>query len=342
MPIQAAITETELKARLEALPRLHLASLPTPLDEAPRLSEALGGPRLLIKRDDLAGVAFGGNKIREFEYSLAPAVDKGYDILLNSAAAQSNQSRQTAAVAAKLGMRSVIIASKDAHSVPVQGNLLLCHLLGAEIVMAPPDQQKQVKQAMIENLRAEGHQPYDTGYDGADYRSVAYVDGFLELWDQSRERGLRPDALYLCSGGHTHVGLVVAAKALGIDLRIVGIPYSTRRDNAEHGRWLAIRAREAADVLGLDLSFGPEDIEAHVEFAGPAYGVVTDSGQEAIHLAARTEGLILDPVYTGKAMARLVAHICEGQFRRDQTVVFLHTGGTPGLFAYNTELGLDI
>jgi len=124
--VAVVVTEAELKARLAALPRLRLAALPTPLDEAPRLSEALGGPHLLIKRDDLTGVAFGGNKVREFEYSLAPAVEQRCDILVNSAAAQSNQSRQTAAVAAKLGMRSAIIARRDAHSTPVQGNLLLC------------------------------------------------------------------------------------------------------------------------------------------------------------------------------------------------------------------------
>ena len=337
----AAITESELKARLAAFPRLRLAALPTPLDEVPRLSAALGGPRILIKREDLTGVTLGGNKIREFEYSLAPAVEQGYDVLINSAAAQSNQSCQTAAVAAKLGLRSVIIGRADAYAQPVQGNLLLCHLFGAEVHLPHPDQQKQAKEAIVEKLRAEGHRPYDTGHDGAAYRTVAYVDGFLELWGQLRERGIRPDALYVCSGYHTHVGLVVAAKALDIDLRIVGVPYSTRYDNAEKARRLAAGANEAAGVLGLDLSFGQEDMETYVEFASPAYGVVNVAALEAIRLATCTEGLVLDPVYTGKTMAGLIAHIREGQFSRDQTVVFIHTGGIPALFAYNAELGLD-
>jgi len=338
----AAITLTKLKARLSTIPRIRLAALPTPLEEAPRLAEALGGPRILIKREDLTGVAFGGNKIREFEYSLAPAVAQGCDILLNSAAAQSNQSRQTAAVAARLGLQCVILARQDAHAYPVQGNLLLCYLLGAEVLMVAPEQQKQAKEELIQRLRAEGHRPYDTGYDGAVWRTVAYVDGFLELWEQVRQRSVEPAALYVCSGDHTHVGLVLGAKALGLDLRIVGIPYSTRRDDAENAYHLALGANEGATALGLDIHFGPEDIETHVEFTGEAYGVPTAGTLEAIRLAARTEGLILDPVYTGKAMACLIAHIREGQFTRDDTVVFVHTGGTPGLFAYHTELGLQI
>jgi 1-aminocyclopropane-1-carboxylate deaminase/D-cysteine desulfhydrase-like pyridoxal-dependent ACC family enzyme len=336
------ITEAELKARLAKLPRIRLAALPTPLQEVPRLTAALGGPRILIKREDLTGVAFGGNKIREFEYSVAVAVELGCDVLLNSAAAQSNQSRQTAAVAAKLGLRSVIVARRDAHAHPVQGNLLLCYLLGAEVHLTSADQQGREKEAVIERLQAQGHKVFDTGYDGAVYRSVAYVDGFMELWEQLGKQSVRPDAIYLCSASHTHAGLVVAAKALGVDVRIVGIPYSPRYDSVAVASRMAAEANRTAAVLELDLGFTPDEIEAYVEFAGPAHGVVTEPAKEAIHLAAQAEGLILDPVYTGKAMAALVQHIREGQFRQDQTVVFMHTGGTPAIFAYNTELGLDV
>ena len=334
-----AITEVELKARLMALPRLQLAALTTPLEEAPGLRAALGGPRLLIKREDLTGVAFGGNKIREFEYSLAPALEQGCDVLLNAGGAQSNQSRQTAAVAAKLGLRSVIIAQADDHTRPLQGNLLLCHLLGAQVVLSSAEQIRQVKVETLERLRAEGHRPYDTGYDGAVYRSVAYVDGFLELWGQLRERSLRPEALYPCTGVHTHVGLMVGAKALGVSLRIMGVPYSSRYSNTEKARRLAEAANEAAKVLGLDVTFAEEEFEVHVAFAGTAHGVMTDGALEAIQLAARSQGLILDPVYTGKAMAGLIAHVREGHHSGDQTIVFVHTGGTPALFAYGDELG---
>ena len=336
------ITEADLKKRLATLPRLHLGALPTPLDEVPRLSESLAGPHLLIKRDDLTGVAFGGNKIREFEYSLAPAVEQKCDVLMYSGAAQSNQARQTAAVANHLGLRTVIVASKDAHSEPVQANLLICRLLGAQIHMVNPETQEQELGSIKEQLRAEGHRPYDTASDGAVYRSIGYVDGFLELCDQLDDRGIRMDALYLCSGAHAHVGLAVAAKALGVDVRIVGIRFRTVGSDTAHAARLASNANEAAERLDLQLSFGPHDFECYVDFAGPFYGVVTASGQEAIQLAARTEGLILDPVYTGKAMAGLMAHIREGQLVRHQNVVFWHTGGTPGIFAYSEELGVDL
>lgn len=277
----------------------------------------------------------------QFECSLALAVERGYDVLVNSAAAQSNESCLTAALAAKLGLRSVIIGRLDAYARPVQGNLLLCHLFGAEVHLSSPDQQEQKKATVMEELRAEGHKPYEAGYGGAVYRRVAYVDGFLELWGQLRERGIRPDALYVCSGDHTQVGLIVSARALGIDLRIVGMSYSPLHGNRERARRLTVAANETAQVLGLDLHLGQEDVEVYTEFAGPAFGVVTAAAQEALHLAARTEALVLDPVYTGKTMAGLVAHIREGQFSKDQIVVFVHTGGTPSLFAYHTELGLD-
>ena len=334
------ITETELRGRLDQLPRLRLAALPTPLDELPGLSAALGGPRILVKREDLTGLAFGGNKIREFEYSIAQAVEGGYDVLVHGAAAQSNQSRQTAAVAARLGLKAVIVGRTDAHA-HLQGNLLLSHLFGAEVHLPAPENQSETLSARMAELRAQGHKPFNTSSDASIYRSIGYVDGFLELWAQLRERDLHPDAIYLCSGAHTHVGLVVGARALGIDLRIVGISPSPRDDEAA-ARHLAGVAGENAALLGLDLEFGLSDIESYAEFAGPAYGVLTEGSREAIQLLARHEGLLLDPSYTGKTMAGLIAHIREGRWNEDHTIVFVHTGGTPALFAYSEELGLDI
>lgn len=331
-------TADQVRQRLADLPRLRLANLPTPLDDLERLSAHLG-PRLLIKREDLTGLAFGGNKIREFEYQIAQAVEQDYDVLLHAAAAQSNQSRQTSAVGAKIGLRTVIVGRADAHA-QTQGNLLLTRLFGAEVHLPPPAEQAQTVAAKMEELRLQGHKPFNTSSECAIYRSIAYVDGFLELWGQLQERGIHPDAIYLCSGAHTHVGLVVGARALGLDLRVVGISPSPR-DDAATAENLAAIAHKNAGVLGLELEFTTADFESYAAFAGPEYGVVTDGSRQAIQLFARQEGIVLDPSYTGKTVDGLLTHIRQGWWNQDHTIVFLHTGGTPALFAYNEELGLD-
>jgi 1-aminocyclopropane-1-carboxylate deaminase/D-cysteine desulfhydrase-like pyridoxal-dependent ACC family enzyme len=331
-------TATEIRERLGRLPRLNLAVLPTPLEPLPRLSAELG-PRLFVKREDLTGLAMGGNKIREFEYSLAQAVEQGCDVLLHGAAAQSNQSRQTAAAAARLGMRSVVVGRRDAHA-HSQGNLLLSRLFGAEVFLEPPDSQTAAIAARMEELRAAGNRPFNTSTDGCTYRGIAYVDGFLELWEQLQSREVRPDAIYVCSGAHTHTGMVVASKALGLGLRIVGIS-SAPRDDAEAARRMAALAAEQARILDLDLEFEPAEFESYAEFVGPDYGVVTEEARDAIRQVARAEGLLLDPSYTGKTMAGLIAHVARGWWSREHTLVFVHTGGTPALFAYSEELGLD-
>lgn len=332
-----AISREELRERLAALPRLPLAALPTPLEELKRLSAHLAGPQLWVKRDDLTGLAFGGNKIREFEYQIAQAVEQGCDVLVHSAAAQSNQSRQTAAVAAKLGLSAVIVGRDDAHAQP-QGNLLLTHLFGAEVDLPAPEEQARAVAAKLATLTAAGHRPFHTSSDARIFRSIAYVDGALELLAQCEEQGVEPAAIYLCSGAHTHVGLVVAFKALGIDLRVVGISPSPRDDQQAAREHLAL-GRECAQVLGLDLSLKAEDFESYAAFVGPAYGVVTAESRQALHLVAQQEGLLLDPSYTSKAMAGLLAHVRAGWWRPEQSLIFLHTGGTPALFAYAKDLG---
>ena len=332
--LHPVVTVDELRARLKRFPRLALADLPTPLLDCPRLSQTLGGPRILVKRDDQTGMAFGGNKVREFEYSIAPAVKGGYDVLLHGAASQSNQSRLTAAVAARLGLKAVVLGRKDAHAEPMNGNLLLSHLFGAEVHLVETHEERE---AVIECLKSEGHRVYNTSSDGYYLRSVSYVDGFLELWEQLQERRIRPDALYVCSGVHTHVGLVVGARALGIELQIVGISPSPR-DNAEANASLAGVANEVARMLDLSLTFSAADFESYGEYAGTAYGTMTAACREAVILAARTEGLVLDPVYTGKTFGALIDHTRKGQLTKGQTVVFVHTGGTPALFAYGNEI----
>ncbi|MCZ6680096.1 MAG: pyridoxal-phosphate dependent enzyme [Candidatus Poribacteria bacterium] len=332
--LKPVVTVDELRERLKRFPRLSLADLPTPLLDCPRLSEAVGGPRILVKREDQTGMAFGGNKVREFEYSVAPAVEERYDILLHGAASQSNQSRLTAAVAARLGLKAVIVGRKDAHAEPVNGNLLLTHLFGAEVHLMESSEERE---ALVARLKSEGHRVYNTSSDGYHLRGVSYVDGFLELWEQLQGRHIQPDALYVCSGMHTHVGLAVGARALGIQLRIVGISPSPQ-DNVKANAARAEVANEVARMLDLDLTFSGTDFESYGEYAGGAYGTVTAAGREAVILAARTEGLVLDPVYTGKTFGAMIDHCRQGQFTADQTIVFVHTGGTPALFAYGDEI----
>ena len=334
----SVISISELQRRLSRFSRLSLADLPTPLLDCPRLSSVLDGPRIMVKREDLTGLAFGGNKVREFEFSVAPAVDEGYHVLLLGAASQSNQSRLTAAVAARLGLKAIMIGQKDAHAKPVNGNLLLAHLFGAEVhlVESPTEKEKLIKQ-----LKSEGQRIYNTSSDGYYLRSLSYVDGFLELWEQFQNQSILPDAIYVCSGVHTHVGLVVGSSVLGIPLRIVGISPSPRQ-NAGANTQLAEVANHVVRMLGIDLTFSATDFESYGEYAGEAYGLVTPACREAVILAARTEGLLLDPVYTGKTFGALIDHIRKGQFARNQTVVFVHTGGTPALFAYGNEILVDV
>ena len=324
----------QIRRALGRCSRLSLAHLPTPLEECPRLAEALAGPRILVKREDQTGMAFGGNKVREFEYSLAPALDEGYEVLLHGAASQSNQSRLTAAVAAKLGLKAVVVGRKDAHAEPVNGNLLLTHLFGADVHLVESEGEKA---DVIERLKAEGRKVYNTSTDGYYLRSVSYVDGFLELWEQLQERDVTPDAIYVCAGVHTHTGLAVGARALGLDLRIVGVSPSPQDDD-EKNRRLAEAATEVSRILDLDLTFAAADFESYGDYVGPGYGVVTEASREAVALAARTEGLLLDPIYVGKTFGALIDHIRRGWYSKDQTVVFVHTGGTPALFAYGDDL----
>ena len=321
-----------LRARLKTLPRLDLASLPTPLQKLSRLSRHIDGPDVYVKREDLTGMALGGNKIREFEFQIAQAVERGCDVLVHSAGSQSNQSRVTAAVAAKLGLKAVIIGRQDGHQ-EHQGNLLLTHLFGAEVHLPEMGRQEAAVAEKMEALRSAGHTPFHTSTDARAYRAIAYVEGALELAEQMAAESIKADALYLCSGAYTHVGLVVAFKALGIDLRIVGVS-PTPRDNAHAAQGHAELACECAQILGLSLDFSPEDFESYAEFVGPEYGALTQQSRSAIQLLARTEGLLLDPSYTGKAMAGLLTHVEAGWWHKGQTLIFVHTGGTPALFAY--------
>lgn len=325
---------------LERIPRLRLAALPTPLEEAPQLSEALGGPRILIKRDDLTGLALGGNKTRKLEYLMADAVAQGADVVLTVGAAQSNHCRQTAAAARKVGLKAILVLARSEHN-ELQGNLLLNALLDADVRMIEARPGRGTTEAMVEiaeEERAHGRRPYLIPGGGSNgLGALGYAQCVLEIQQQLLERGTSADRLYVSSGsGGTQGGLQLGARMFSAPYQVVGV---SPGGSAEGVRGAVLRAAdEGARLLRLPFEIAPGDVVVHDEYVGPGYAIPTAASNEAIRLFAETEGLILDPVYTAKAAAGLIDHIRRGLIPRDSTVIFLHTGGQPALFAYHAEM----
>jgi L-cysteate sulfo-lyase len=330
------------RARLQPLPRVDLAALPTPLDDCARLTAQLGGPMIMVKRDDLTGLAFGGNKVRQHEFVLGAAIAAGADCLVQGSASQSNHSRQLAAAGAKLGLPTYLLPKKDAMSSPVQGNYLVDHLLGARITPIAPDQSTiEAKSALVERLRAEGRTPYVTGM-GADealaLAAVAYIEGLIEIVEQL-PAGRTLDWIYTASQGSTQAGLLIGCELLGLPTRIVGINPTSDAHEAHITREGVLQlAHEAAAAIGHTSALTLDDIALTSDFVGDAYGVPTEAALDAIMTLASAEGILLDPVYTGKAFGALLSHCREGRFASTETVVFLHTGGLPAIFAYHDVL----
>jgi D-cysteine desulfhydrase family pyridoxal phosphate-dependent enzyme len=330
-------------ARLKKFPRAPLANLPTPLDDAPRFSDALGGVRILIKRDDLTGLALGGNKMRKLEFLLADAIQQGADTIVTTAAAQSNMCRQTAAAARKLGL-DVVLILRGTERETVQGNLLLDKIFGAQIhfieITDPYSDVSTLKMNEVAHeLTQAGKHPYiiDLRTISASLAALGYVAGTVELYKQLQERNLAPTHIYLATGsGGTHAGVLLASEMLGAKWKIQGI--SVQRPADEMRERVAHKVAQAAELLSFETSLRAEDILIDDTYIGPAYGVPTREGVDAMTLAGRTEGLVMDPTYSGKALAGLVGHIRHGRIARDDTVVFIHTGGAPGLFAHAAEV----
>lgn len=331
------LVESTLNARF---PRVRIANLPTPLEEAPRFSQAVGGGRILIKRDDLTGLAFGGNKTRKLEWLIGAARAEQADCLITLGAGQSNHCRQTVAAAAKVGLDCFLVLYPPFHG-EGQGNLLLDDLLGAQIVRADsraPGVVDRVTDDLTARLRSEGRKPYLVPVGGSTpVGALGYVLCAVELQDQLVERGVDVSRVYFSSGSAgTQSGLVVGARGLDAGWRLVGVsPGGKGIDVARH---VAQVSNGTAELLGLPDRFVPDDILVDDRYTGPAYGTITPACVEAIRMLARTEGILLDPVYAGKAMAGLIDQVRRGEVGRDETVVFIHTGGTPALFAYGPEL----
>jgi D-cysteine desulfhydrase len=321
--------------KLSALPKIPLASLPTPLQRADRLSAELGGPEIWFKRDDLTGFGLGGNKIRKLEYLAADALAQGADTLITGAGPQSNHVRATMAVAAHLGLKGVAVFHGSPPS-EKQGNLLLDELVGAELIFSNNPDRSQLDTRIIEEserLKAEGHRPYVIGRGGASpLGCVGYVAASLEVLAQLTALKLHADHLFCATGScGTQAGLLVGAKWLQLDHRVCGITVS--RPQHECLARIEKLANETAALLDLKFSVFSADITLYDNYIGPDYGIPTPECLDAIRLVARTEGIFLDPVYTGKAMAGLIDLIRKKTIAPGETVLFLHTGGWPALFA---------
>jgi L-cysteate sulfo-lyase len=323
--------------KLRTLPRVSIAHLPTPLEEMPRLSQALGGPRLFVKRDDQTGLATGGNKARKLEFLVADALEKEADTLITAGAVQSNHARQTAAAAAKFDLSCSLVLSGQSPN-HWTGNLLLDELLGADVRWAGERDRSQVMEEVAEEMTRLGRRPYIIPIGGSNpVGSAGYVEAMLELMAQLEMRDLRLDRVVFPTGsGGTQAGLLVGAKALGFTGRIEGISVSATQDALKPR--LEELVAETTAYLGLDLSFTSDDFIVHDAYLGQGYSRMGPPEREAIRLSARTESLLVGPVYTGRALAGLIDLIRRGVFGKDETVLFWHTGGTSALFAYADEL----
>jgi D-cysteine desulfhydrase family pyridoxal phosphate-dependent enzyme len=323
-------------------PRMRFAALPTPLQYAPRLSEALGGPKIYLKRDDLTGLAMGGNKTRKLEYLVADAAAQGATHLITVGAAQSNHARQTAAAARLAGMECHLVLNAKSEDPDVQGNLLLDKLLGAtvHVVVGGPEARQAKVDEVFADLADSGAVPYFIVGGGSNgVGSLGYVGAMLELSHQLWEQGIQPKAMYFAAGGGgTHGGIIVGAKLFGLNFAINGVLVEGK---AAAGVERAHRVTGwTAERLGIDNPVVESDIVCDDGHVGEGYGIPTDEGLASITLLAQTEGVLLDPVYTSKAFAGMVADIRDGMYTPDDTVIFLHTGGSPALFAQRDILPL--
>ena len=331
---------------LARFPRVFLAHLPTPLERLDRLSKELGGPEIWIKRDDCTGLSTGGNKTRKLEFLMAEAEALGADMIVTQGATQSNHARQTAAFASKLGMNCHILledrtGSKDPNY-KHNGNVFLDHLHGAtaELRDAGLDMNAEAEN-VADTLRAGGRKVYTIPGGGSNATgALGYVNCALELIHQANERGLKIDHLVHATGSAgTQAGLIVGLKAMNAGIPLLGIGVRAPKPKQEENVFKLAEA--TAEKLGCPGVVARGDVVANTDYVGEGYGFPTDGTIEAIEMFAQLEGILLDPVYSGKGAAGLIDLIRKGHFKKDQRIVFLHTGGSAALFGYTTAFDFD-
>jgi D-cysteine desulfhydrase family pyridoxal phosphate-dependent enzyme len=350
----AAHSISEIKKRIKDFPRKNLIHLPTPLQKLENLSQELGGPEIYIKRDDMTGLAFGGNKSRKLEFIIQDVLNKKADAIITWASLQSNWCLQTAAAARKFGIKPILLLFKT-YDLPEEydGNLLLDYILDADVIIKEAEKGKAVRiedileivEAVEKEVKEWGHTPYVAPIGGSmvggsmekPLGAISYVNAFVELLEQAGTQGLEINYVLHSSGsGGTQGGLAVGAKALKGDMKVLGI--SVSEDKESYGKEVLTIAQDTVKALSLDLALEEEDIIIFDEYIKEGYGILNKEVSDAIRFVAIKEGIFLDPVYTGKAMAALIDLIKKSHFNKEDKIVFFHTGGTPALFPNKQHL----
>ncbi len=350
----AATSLPEMKKKIQDFPKKNLIPLPTPLQKLENLSRALGGPDIYIKRDDLTGLAFGGNKSRKLEFIIQDALDKNADVIITWAAVQSNWCLQTAAVARKFGMRPVLVLFKM-YELPEEydGNLLLDFILDADVRIKDAVAGKFIKiddvldviEEVESEVKKQGHTPYIAPIGGSmvggsmdkPLGAISYVNAFVEMMEQCEEMGFEINSILHATGsGSTQAGLAVGAKALKENVNVLGI--SVADDKESFGKDVLNIAQDTARALRAEFEIKKEDIIIFDEYIKEGYGILNKDVAEAVRLVSEKEGIFLDPVYTGKAMAGLLDLVKKDFFHKEDNIIFLHTGGTPALFPNKHKL----
>lgn len=322
--------------------RESLGFFPTPLVELSRLSKKLDGPTIFMKRDDNTGLALGGNKTRKLEFIIGDALAKGADTIITAGAAQSNHCRQTAAAAASLGLEChLVLGGKEPEQ--ASGNLLLDKIFGCHIHWAGANRKGEDIPSIVEQLISQGKKPYVVPYGGSnELGALAFVEAFKELESQRDSMDLSFTHIFFASSsGGTQAGLMLGNKIFNSPYQIVGINIDKgETDKVPFDQYTLALANRTAELIGANYEFSESDLILNTDYVGEGYGVVGALENEAIALTAQTEGILLDPVYTGRAMGGLIDMIRTGQIKKTDRVLFWHTGGAPALFAYSNDLDI--
>ncbi|MFL2482432.1 MAG: D-cysteine desulfhydrase [Gammaproteobacteria bacterium] len=328
---------------LSDYPRVSLAHLPTPLEFLPRLTKHLGGPNVYVKRDDCTGLGTGGNKTRKLEFLMADAIKKKADLIITQGAVQSNHARQTAAAAAKIGMKCELVFEKrvaDATTAYKEsGNVFLDKLFGANIheVANGSDMTKEMED-LSDQLREKGSNPYIIPGGGSNpIGALGYVDCVIELIAQAKSKDITFDSIIMATGSAgTQAGLVVGSKITKSNIPVLGVGVNAPKEAQEEKVFKL--ASDLSDFMGLPSLVSRDDIVANCDYVGDGYGIPTLGMNKALLQLARLEGLLFDPVYSGKGLAGMIDLIGKGYFENQKNIVFIHTGGAAGLFAYHDIL----